>query len=105
MKNLNVLLLLIGLLLQIQLKAESAPKWSIKGQILEQGSDIPLPYVTAALNLKIDSSMIHGTITDMDGYFHFDKVEKNDYLLKLSFIGFEDEFITQQVDENQREEK
>ena len=53
--------------------------------------DTPVPYVTVAL-LRPDSSAITGVITGNDGKFIIENVAVGDYILQMSFIGYNKEY-------------
>lgn len=74
--------------------ANGDQKYQIQGIVLEAETGNPLPYVTVSLYLQIDSSLVTGTITDMDGKFEIDKIDKEAYFLKMSFVGFDDIIVS-----------
>ncbi len=49
----------------------------------------PLPYATVFIHAKGDSTILAGTITDEKGLFVFQGVPKGNYLIDVSFIGYE----------------
>lgn len=95
MKTIFTLMTMLGLIAPAQMHGENTPKWEITGQVIEYGSQSPLPYVTVSLYNRIDSSLITGTITDDDGNFFLSKIEEGTYFLTLSFIGFEERILTE----------
>jgi hypothetical protein len=60
----------------------------------------PVSFVNVVLLKQIDSVLVTGTSTDENGYFEFSNVNKGDYILKASFIGFEDLYKHLSVDSN-----
>ena len=48
----------------------------------------PLPYANVRLLLEKDSSLVAGSISEVDGSFRFDRVAADDYLLSITSVGF-----------------
>ena len=69
----------------------------IKGKVIEDLSDFPLVYATILLSSLPDTSFVSVTISDENGNFRFDNLNKSTYLLRISYIGFETKLITVQV--------
>jgi len=60
----------------------------ISGTVKDGANGSPVPYSTTAL-LRADSTAITGMMTGDDGKFLIKKVAAGDYLLQVSFIGYE----------------
>lgn len=60
----------------------------ITGRVVEHETKSPLEFVTVQL-LASDSIFIKGTVTDAKGHFSFDKVEDGDFIVSVSYIGYE----------------
>ena len=60
----------------------------LSGTVKDGADGAPVPYATAAL-LRPDSSAITGVVTGDDGRFVLANVAAGDYLLQISFIGYE----------------
>ena len=57
--------------------------------IVKDGADgSSVPYATAVL-LRADSSVVSGVMTDLDGKFVIENVATGNYLLQVSFLGYE----------------
>lgn len=95
MKNVNVILVVIGFLLTSTLANAADTKFEIKGQIIEEQSGETIPYATISLYRKTDSTLVTGTITDDSGQFTLEKLKYGNYYIKLSFVGYEDYFINE----------
>lgn len=80
MKN---LLIVMGMLLSIGLYAQSGV---LSGRIVDE-SKLPL----AGASLIIDD--VRGTTTDQDGYYSFVNLPTGDNILKVSFIGYQDQEV------------
>lgn len=68
---------------------------SISGRVLEQDTKTPMEYCTVSLYQAADSSLISGTITDLDGNFELKTKSTQNIYLKVSFIGFETKIVDQ----------
>ncbi len=62
---------------------------TIKGRVIEQSGEAQLPvaYATVAL-LKEDSTLVSGVACGQDGKFSVEKVSPGDYLLVVSYVGY-----------------
>lgn len=66
-----------------------APKIGvIKGKVLDQGTNTPLEYANVVVYRVRDSSMVEGTVTDVDGAFKMDKLPFGRFYVKVQFIGY-----------------
>ncbi|MDR2887185.1 MAG: TonB-dependent receptor [Bacteroidales bacterium] len=63
----------------------------LSGIVRNEADGSPIPYATAAM-LRSDSSAVTGTITDTDGKFTIQNVASGNYILQVSFIGYERAF-------------
>jgi hypothetical protein len=92
-------MLRILLLLLFSAGSLIAQKHHVNGFILNQEAK-PVSFVNVVLLKEIDSVFVAGTSTDEKGYFDFSNVPKGDYILKASFIGYEDLYRDLNVDSN-----
>lgn len=60
----------------------------LSGFVKDKTDDSPVPYATAAL-MRTDSSMVTGVMVADDGRFTIENVAPGNYLLQVSFIGYE----------------
>ena len=60
----------------------------LSGTVKDAADGSPVPYATAAL-LRPDSSAVTGVITGNDGKFVIEKAAAGDYILQVSFIGYQ----------------
>ena len=60
----------------------------LAGIVKDKADGSPVPFATAVL-LRPDSSAITGVMTGDDGKFVINNVATGDYLLQVSFIGYE----------------
>lgn len=70
----------------------SAFAGSISGKVVDKETAQTLPYGDVELLLPADSSVVSGETTDDDGNFLFEKVDKGDYLLRVSYMGYVDRY-------------
>jgi hypothetical protein len=68
---------------------------SLTGKIVEEVSTLPLEMVNVVLFSATDSSMVVGTISNMDGSFSISRIKSGIYFLELSCPGFEKTRINQ----------
>jgi len=64
---------------------------TIRGNVIESDSRLPLPGATVAVYL--DSNLIDGNITDQNGHFRIDGIKVGRYTVIASFMGYETEVI------------
>jgi hypothetical protein len=63
-------------------------QYQLKGTVKEAAGGAPVPYATAAL-LRPDSSAITGVTTSDAGRFVIENIAAGNYLLQVSFLGYE----------------
>ena len=74
----------------------NAQSFEVSGFVKDQES-LPLSYATLLLLNHKDSSYVSGTATDNEGRFVFKSVDKGDYLLRTTLLGFEDALLNVKV--------
>jgi len=62
-------------------------KYSIKGQVIDSLSST-LPSATVMLMNPKDSTLVNFGVSNTDGLFEIKNVNKGDYLLRISFVGY-----------------
>jgi outer membrane receptor protein involved in Fe transport len=67
--------------------ATHAQKFSIKGQVTDTLS-APLPSTTVMLLNSKDSTLVNFGVSDLKGFFEIKNINKGDYLLKITFVGY-----------------
>jgi len=83
MRKLYILLLLIGFTASVSV----GQKFSIKGLVTDSLSG-PLPSSTVMLLNPKDSSLVNFGVSDVKGSFEIKNVNKGEYLLKITFVGY-----------------
>ncbi|HFC00429.1 MAG TPA: carboxypeptidase-like regulatory domain-containing protein, partial [Phaeodactylibacter sp.] len=81
----NLLLILVGILFSFSLKAQTITQ-TVKGQILDKQSEIP---IIGATIQWLDSENSIGSITDLDGYFRLENIPVGRQAFRISYLGYE----------------
>lgn len=83
--------LFIGILLGniVPLYAQ-APSQVIRGLVIDQSSEAPLPGATLLLR---SDSLIQGVISDQEGVFRFEGVSVGRYQIEVRYIGYESQIV------------
>ena len=76
------------------------PAIKIKGQIIDQGSKAPLEFATISVFSKMDSSLITGGLTDVNGVFEMESRPGPMYAV-IEYISYEAQKIDIQIDREQ----
>jgi len=82
------LVYIVFLLLSVSMKAQSV-KVSLSGSVKDAKNKTPIPFVNITLKTAKDSSFVAGTITGEDGRFLLPDISGGNYLLSVSYIGFQ----------------
>ena len=70
---------------------------TVSGKIVENTSNEPLEYANIVLLSLPDSTFLTGTTSNEKGLFRFDNLNSGKYLLKISYVGFEDRHVRADV--------
>lgn len=82
---------LISLILcNICLFVTGQTKYYVQQIKVTDSSNNPVEYANVALYLQKDTSLIYGGITNKDGILQFEEIKENSYILRISYIGYED---------------
>jgi len=88
MKSGKYLVMLFLVLLSIPLAAQQKSV-SITGTVVEEGSNSPIEQATVRLLNVRDSTFIGGVASSRNGNFTLTNIKPGNYLLNISFIGFD----------------
>ena len=88
MKRIIFGIMLLGCMMQ----GAFAQNLGIKGLVKDGRNKEPLEFANVVLQ-TLDSAFITGTTTDGKGYFALDKVKAGDYLLAISSLGYETQYV------------
>ena len=80
------ILILLGALFSLNQNAYSQE--NIRGKVIDTEAN-PIIGVNCVLYNLPDSTLITGAATDLDGYFELNVKENKEYLLQISFVGYE----------------
>ncbi|MDR1675639.1 MAG: TonB-dependent receptor [Tannerella sp.] len=61
----------------------------LTGTVKDRADSSPVAYATIALMTAADSSIVTGVATDETGVFKMENVKPGDYLVRISFVGYE----------------
>ena len=76
-----------------------AQSYTITGKIIDQQSN-PVAYTNILLLQSNDSLVVSGTTSDDNGHFSFSEINKGTYIIKATFISYEESFTDVVVDKN-----
>lgn len=62
---------------------------TLSGMVLDQSSNTPLPYATILIKAKKDSTIVTGIMSGPDGRFTIAGISKGNFLVEISFVGFQ----------------
>lgn len=68
-------------------------KTTVSGIVKDKTTQLPVPFVNAIVKSANDNHFISGTITAEDGRFEFSNLEKGNYNLECSFIGYKTQIV------------
>lgn len=63
---------------------------TIKGQIVERGTKLPIIFASVELFHEKDSSLVTGTVSDDNGFYEIEKVAPGNYRIVYSYISFKE---------------
>ena len=66
---------------------------SISGSIKDELTGAKMEYTNVVLYKQMDSSLVTGTVTNMEGFFKLDKIAFGKYYLKVKFLGYNEKTI------------
>lgn len=66
-----------------------AQKYSVKGKIIEEDTKEVVPMATIQVLSLPDSAYVTGMASGLDGTFNIKSIKKGKYVLKISYIGFQ----------------
>lgn len=73
---------------------------SVEGKVVDSTAN-PVAYANIILlNAKDSTTVYKGAVSGENGNFSFDQIARDNYLLKVSFVGFEDYLKTIQISED-----
>lgn len=80
-------------ILSITAQPESRQVGSISGKISDSETNLPVEYANVLVMKKTDSSLVNGSLTNSEGIFIINQVPFGRYLVKVSFLGYEEKWL------------
>lgn len=65
----------------------------ISGKVIDEATKMPVEYASVAVYSVKDSSLVTGTISDIDGNFKISGLSAGEYYIQVNFVGFEKKAI------------
>ena len=81
-------------------KVKEGDAFKVLGVLQDSTNGEPVAYVNLALLDSEDSSLVKGTITDINGAFEFKDIPQGEYLLRVSAIGYKNFMLPVKVENN-----
>lgn len=93
MRNLKWLLrlacfALVANFAQAQSAASNTKNATLVGQVLDANTDVPLEFATFSVYNRTDSTLVNGTVTDLDGKFEM-KIAPGLYYATIDFLSYQ----------------
>lgn len=86
MKQIMLTVFLVSLVLSVNAQQD---KVTLSGVIQEVENKNPLPFVNVIVKTVNDSAFVAGTVSNEEGRFTITEVKSGNYLLEISFIGYQ----------------
>ncbi|PWJ58812.1 outer membrane receptor protein involved in Fe transport [Dyadobacter jejuensis] len=80
--------ILFPLLFLLSFSIFAQNRTTLKGRVIDQQDQSPLPFASVAIFLSGDSTLVNGTLSDSLGYFQIERVPKGSYYLEVNYIGY-----------------
>jgi len=84
----------LSVLLVLGVSGVFAQTGSISGVVKDGSDQTPMEFTRVALFSSKDSSLVDGTISNVDGSFKLDKLPMDVYYLDIKFIGYQTRYIS-----------
>jgi len=94
----NFLLILIVFFSSAAVAQKSSK--GISGAVVDSLTNKPVEFANVAVTMQSDSKPINGTVCDENGKFSIPKMNKGNYKLIISFVGYTTKKINVQISEN-----
>lgn len=78
-----------SLLIGLVFSQSALSQGSIKGRVVDAETSNPLEFTNVALLFASDSSLATGSMTDMEGEFLLSSVKPGRYLLRITYVGYD----------------
>ena len=88
MKNIFIVAILIAFAFMSNIAFSQSNTSSIKGTVVDKVSNKPLESAAVQLFNSADSSLVTGTLTDVNGSFLINDIPEGKYYVRISYIGY-----------------
>ena len=88
MKNIFIVAILIAFAFMSNIAFSQSITSSIKGTVVDKVSNKPLESAAVQLFNSADSSLVTGTLTDVNGSFLINDIPEGKYYVRISYIGY-----------------
>lgn len=68
----------------------SAQEIAISGRVTEGDTEVPLEFATATISEKASGTLVSGAVCDREGRFTFRGMFQGEYVISVSFVGYEE---------------
>lgn len=89
----KILLIIFYILFSGLLMAQSEKKVSFSGMVRDSISNEPLEYAAIRMFDASENKFCYGAITDKRGFFVIEQIKLNDYIMIVSYLGYESKTI------------
>jgi len=72
---------------------DNPPSGIIRGKVAEEGTNDPMEYATVAVYTVEDSSLVGGTVTDLEGKFELRRMPFGEYYIVTNYVGYNEKVI------------
>jgi hypothetical protein len=87
------------LLLLLSATTSYAQSLTLSGKVMDAANQ-PVPFADVVLLMPQDSAVYKGILTNEEGHYEIKDVASGDYIIKFSFIGFEDHYEAVTITQN-----
>jgi hypothetical protein len=87
------------LLLLLAATTGYAQSLTLSGKVMDAANQ-PVPFADVVLLMPQDSAVYKGILTNEEGHYEIKDVASGDYIIKFSFIGFEDHYEAVTITQN-----
>lgn len=94
MNKKNFLIALCFVLFSLLIQAQNKYNTKISGEIIDSTTKKPIEYVSIAIYKAANDSLVAGTLSDGKGKFKKENIPYGAYKLKLTFVGYNDNYIS-----------
>jgi outer membrane receptor protein involved in Fe transport len=76
---------------------------TIKGVVYDSNTREPLEFATISIKKAEDGALVIGAITDINGFFRLNDVEKGNYFIEIGYLGYNEKVIADVILDDEQE--